>query len=668
MGWIENINGDSLVVTSGGGDVVWITDTISQPGTIIFTANLDIPVGSGLKFTVNDVETEIVIDGITPNEIEITEADTDIKWEFKDEGVTGDTIGSVVILPYEFKLTEHTLAVYPTSDNVTNGNKAYDQNEATYWDSAVDGGYDIYAGVRRALFTIPAPSLEIQGQVTALKVLVGCDTSFCAIPDSSVTIQVAPTGWIRRTQANIDPSGGLTWFEITPMSGDVADSLVSGSIAVFFDNVAGSDIRIYEIYTVVTIDDGLPVIVPVGGIEYGGDAPTFKGLGGIELTPDKVIFSDAGGIEYGGDAPVITGHERIITPPASGITYSGNIGITTSDAPTIITGSAAFVPAGGIVYAGGGIPFPIQQAIAPAGGILYNGTAPIILGNERIITPPAGGIVYAGDVPIIIGHERIITPLAGGIVYDGIVPVITGHERIITPLAGGILYSGGGSPGVGIIVPAGGIVYYGYGTSVKIYPVPAGGIEYGGINPSIYFENISNPQCSIVFICILTGSPDGLDDIELPISSFQSRLRDGTPTYLGVQVPNAVLYEPYVSDRPNGELVVSKGIKYVSGEINYSELVRVDLESVADNTGPKNSTMSLSGHSTTSNPGAKTVTISGIQTTALQADGKRRIRCDVDFFAKPGDTVEWGVAESMIAGLITITVGKLAYMDITEAE
>ena len=143
----------------------------------------------------------------------------------------------------------NTLSEYPTSDNVIAGSKAYDENESTYWDSAVDGGYDIYAGSRRAFFTIPAPSLEIQSHVTALRIRILCDTSFAGSPDASVVIQVAPTGWIRRTSSVIDPSGGLAWFEVSPMFGlDVDDNLLSADVSVFFDNVAGSDIRIYEIY------------------------------------------------------------------------------------------------------------------------------------------------------------------------------------------------------------------------------------------------------------------------------------------------------------------------------------------------------------------------------------------------------------------------------------
>lgn len=169
-----------------------------------------------------------------------------------------------------------------------------------------------------------------------------------------------------------------------------------------------------------------------------------------------------------------------------------------------------------------------------------------------------------------------------------------------------------------------------------------------------------------LYSCILTGTPDGLSDITLPMSSFSARIRTETPTYCGVIVPNAILYTDSISARPNGQLVVKF---YTSGQSGYYEVVRVDLESIAYDTGVKNSSLSLSGHITKTYSDPKTVDMTGlIFQESLQANGLMRIKTSVNFLINPGDTVEWNNgSSSIVAGLITINVGKTAYMDITEA-
>jgi hypothetical protein len=306
-------------------------------------------------------------------------------------------------------------------------------------------------------------------------------------------------------------------------------------------------------------------------------------------------------------------------------------------------------PAGGIVYTGGGS--PVKSVPVPAGGVVYGGLLPTISGAFCSVPVPADGVVYGGTPGVVTADEPTI---------------LTGYN--IRPGAGGVAY-GGPLPVASFVVqvPVGGVEYGGPLPAASVtrkIAVPAGGVEYGGQTPWVYWAVLPGAQYHTVYRCTLTGTTD----LELPISTFQARLRDGTPAYLQVTVPNGSAYIDEVQARTTGEIVVEKGLQFASGYTQYEELSRVDFDSLAYGRGPFNYTMTLSGNKTTTNTAPKTVTLTDVSGVSLQANGNRRVRCGVDFFARPGDTVEWE-STSMTAGLITITVGRgTAYTDITESE
>jgi len=156
-------------------------------------------------------------------------------------------------------------------------------------------------------------------------------------------------------------------------------------------------------------------------------------------------------------------------------------------------------------------------------------------------------------------------------------------------------------------------------------------------------------------IFTLTGDADGVDDVEIPISSLSARLRDGEPTYLQVVIPGDD-YAAEIADRSNGEMVVEIDYYNDAGSLYRSEAVRVDLETIDTQTGTRNTSIVLVGHKTTSYP-AKTVTMENV---AYQRNygGEYRLRSPViDFFVRPGDTIQYGVIE-FTAASITITINE----------
>ena len=233
-------------------------------------------------------------------------------------------------------------------------------------------------------------------------------------------------------------------------------------------------------------------------------------------------------------------------------------------------------------------------------------------------------------------------------------------------------------------VPAGGIDIPVAAMELVAQAPSYGGSGYAEIPVALLRLLARNPSCvwsiplsrqassQVVCRCILTGADDGLADIDLPIASFQARLRDGEPSYLSCVVPNSLAYAGEVASRPNGEIIVLKGLRLWDGTEHLQEIARVNYESVQIDRGARNDSLTLSGHKTVTSSAVKEWTVAGVSFYGLQTDGKRSIRADVDLFLRPGDTCIYGSGgnDYFVAGQITIWVTARPaafYMEVTEA-
>jgi hypothetical protein len=179
----------------------------------------------------------------------------------------------------------------------------------------------------------------------------------------------------------------------------------------------------------------------------------------------------------------------------------------------------------------------------------------------------------------------------------------------------------------------------------------------------IYVAPVSE---KITYRCTLTGDSDGLDDLIFPISSFQSRLRSGTPTFCEVVIPGALDYITGIALRTNGDILVEMGIETPGQDTVYNEIVRVPFDDLSYDRGPRRVTARVSGHKTTTYQEPRTVSLKGVSVTSLQKNGLRRVRSEINFYTRPKDTVIWA-NESMVVGTIAFTVGThTRQMDITE--
>ena len=173
----------------------------------------------------------------------------------------------------------------------------------------------------------------------------------------------------------------------------------------------------------------------------------------------------------------------------------------------------------------------------------------------------------------------------------------------------------------------------------------------------------------VCYRCYLIGADDDLDDLELPISSWQGRARDGEPSYLSVVVDNVTIYGPLIVARTNGDITLRKGYRYEDGSETTVEMMTVDYESIQVARGGRSESITLSGHRTVESTNPREVTVEGVSYYAESADGKRRVRCNMDLFLRCGDTCIYGqeTSDQFIVGAITYWASASPFLESMEA-
>ncbi|MDD4052342.1 MAG: hypothetical protein PHR28_10660 [candidate division Zixibacteria bacterium] len=144
-------------------------------------------------------------------------------------------------------------------------------------------------------------------------------------------------------------------------------------------------------------------------------------------------------------------------------------------------------------------------------------------------------------------------------------------------------------------------------TPIVSCPIPVAAMTFLPRNPAYIWivPKAVRATCQKIYICVLTGAADGVDDVELPMSSFQGRLRDGEPSYIAAVIPNSALYEADVTARPNGEIVIKMGYLMSDGTRALEEIARVTYETMQLDRGAKNDSMTITGHKTVTSTAPK---------------------------------------------------------------
>ena len=176
-----------------------------------------------------------------------------------------------------------------------------------------------------------------------------------------------------------------------------------------------------------------------------------------------------------------------------------------------------------------------------------------------------------------------------------------------------------------------------------------------------------------IYTMTLTGDEDGLDDLEIPIASFQSRVRSGAYSYLSCVVPNSIEYASAIAVRPNGRIVIRMGYELPDGTRNLDMINWANFDTFRFDRGSKSDSATIVGYRYTGVPTSSVRrNVQGVSYLGLQADGYRRIRAGMDLFLRIGDVAIYGdlPGEELIVRGITYSVSSKpprATMEVTES-
>ena len=168
---------------------------------------------------------------------------------------------------------------------------------------------------------------------------------------------------------------------------------------------------------------------------------------------------------------------------------------------------------------------------------------------------------------------------------------------------------------------------------------------------------VAIPPGVTYYFCKLTGAPDGLPDLTLPISSFSVRHRPDAPSYYQITIPSYA----YVSDlaaRPNGEIVIWSEQAGVS-----EELARGDLGQVAIARGPESQSISISGNADRAELPHLTYVIPEALYVASSFSGDTRMRIEPRARIRPGDYVRYqdlNMAVGEVTWAVSVSAGGMA--------
>ena len=168
---------------------------------------------------------------------------------------------------------------------------------------------------------------------------------------------------------------------------------------------------------------------------------------------------------------------------------------------------------------------------------------------------------------------------------------------------------------------------------------------------------VTIPPGVTYYFCKLTGAPDGLTDLVLPISSFSVRHRPDAPSYYQVTIPSYA----YVADlaaRPNGEIVIWSEQAGVS-----EELARGDLGQVAIARGPESQSISISGNADRAELPHLTYVLPEALYVASSFSGDTRLRIAPRARIRPGDYVRYqdlNMAVGEVTWAVSVSAGGMA--------
>ena len=156
-----------------------------------------------------------------------------------------------------------------------------------------------------------------------------------------------------------------------------------------------------------------------------------------------------------------------------------------------------------------------------------------------------------------------------------------------------------------------------------------------------------------------------LDPLRIPISSWQATVQTGRASYAQAVIPAATQWVDAVNARADGEMIIYRGVRFSNGQTQESELARAPLQDVRLDRGPINATMTTSGYAQLpASPPSSTRILQNVRSESIGRG--LRVRCDIDFFLRPGHTASARGTEFVVSYINYYANSADEYMDVGE--
>jgi len=156
-----------------------------------------------------------------------------------------------------------------------------------------------------------------------------------------------------------------------------------------------------------------------------------------------------------------------------------------------------------------------------------------------------------------------------------------------------------------------------------------------------------------------------LDPVRIPISSWQATVQTDRASYAQAVIPAAAQWVDAVNDRASGEIIIRRGVRFSNGETLESELARAPIQNVRLDRGPTNVTMTISGYAQLpESPASSTRILRNVRSESIGSG--LRVRCDIDFFLRPGHTASARGTEFTVSYINYYANASDEYMDVGE--
>jgi hypothetical protein len=191
-------------------------------------------------------------------------------------------------------------------------------------------------------------------------------------------------------------------------------------------------------------------------------------------------------------------------------------------------------------------------------------------------------------------------------------------------------------------------------------------VEYARMFPAALWRVRDIEIDKKIYKLKLTGYDDGLPDVYLPMKSFSGTKRDKRVGTFSAVIPNIEAYEAEILARPAGSFWIEAGYKMLDGREPLNTIVVMYPWELQLDKGARSRSGTVYGPAVYYPHGTKAIEVDKVTYKAVDAEGKRRFRADVDLFLETGDTFIYGV-DQIEVGEISYTVDvNQAFMEVKE--